>query len=95
MRFIIYGAGAIGSVLGGYLALSGSDVVLIGRPQHVARINEHGLSLEDRDGEHTIYLQAVESIEDISLDEGDVVFLCMKSQDTETDHNVSTTWGVA
>ena len=84
MRFIIYGAGAIGSVLGGYLALSGSDVVLIGRPQHVAHIKEHGLSLEDRDGEHIIYLQAVESIEDISLDEGDVVFLCMKSQDTET-----------
>ena len=83
MRFIIYGAGSVGSVLGGYLALAESNVVLVGRRQHVTCITQNGLLLQDRDGEHIIRLEAVESIRDISLDERDVVFLCVKSQDTE------------
>jgi len=58
--------------------------VLVGRRQHVTRITENGLLLQDRDGEHIIHLEAVESVRDISLDESDVVFLCVKSQDTET-----------
>jgi 2-dehydropantoate 2-reductase len=42
MRTIIYGAGGIGSVVGGHLARIGHDVLLIGRPGHVNAINEHG-----------------------------------------------------
>ena len=34
MRVIIYGAGAIGGVVGGHLALTGTEVVLIGRPKY-------------------------------------------------------------
>jgi ketopantoate reductase len=32
MRYIIYGAGGIGSIMGGHLARTNHDVILIGRP---------------------------------------------------------------
>jgi ketopantoate reductase len=35
MRYIIYGAGGIGSIMGGHLARTGHEVILIGRPGHV------------------------------------------------------------
>ena len=40
MRIIIYGAGGAGCVIGGHLAQTGYDVVLIGRPGHVNKIND-------------------------------------------------------
>ena len=43
MRIIIYGAGGIGGVMGGHLARTSQDVVLIGRPGHVNAINKNGL----------------------------------------------------
>ncbi|TFG07329.1 2-dehydropantoate 2-reductase, partial [Candidatus Thorarchaeota archaeon] len=35
MRIAIMGAGAIGSLYGGFLKKAGHDVVLIGRPNHM------------------------------------------------------------
>ena len=37
-RIIIFGAGAVGGVVGGLLALSGTPVTLIGRPSNVMSI---------------------------------------------------------
>jgi len=34
MRFLIVGAGAIGTAMGGYLGDAGFDVVLVTRPAH-------------------------------------------------------------
>ena len=82
MRFVIIGAGAIGSLLGGYLSHSGSDVLLIGRAQHVAEIKEKGLWLKDRDGERVLHPDAVSSIRDARWRDDDFVLLCVKSQDT-------------
>ena len=42
-RIIIYGAGAIGDVVGGRLFRSGQDVVLIARPAHVEAMRRNGL----------------------------------------------------
>ena len=42
MRVIIYGAGAIGGVVGAHLHLTGTEVVLIGRSANVNAINEQG-----------------------------------------------------
>src|SRR3712207_2942458 len=42
MEIIVVGAGAIGSLYGARLAAE-NDVTLIGRSEHVAAINEHGL----------------------------------------------------
>lgn len=45
MEIIVLGAGAIGSLYGAKLAAE-NDVTLIGRPEHVAAINSHGLRIE-------------------------------------------------
>jgi len=45
MRICIYGAGAIGGLLGAKLALSGEDVTLIARGPHLAAMKDKGLRL--------------------------------------------------
>lgn len=82
MRFVVYGAGSVGSVLGGYLVLAGYDVVLIGRAPHVNQIMERGLSVQDRDGTHIIIVDAAKAVSEISPRVDDVILLCTKSQNT-------------
>ncbi len=83
MRYIIYGAGGIGSIMGGHLARTGSDVILIGRPGHVSVINNNGLRLITPTGTHVLRIPAVTNPSQIDFTTGDVIFLCMKGQDTE------------
>ncbi len=46
MRFLVWGAGAIGGTLGAYLARGGHDVTLVDTvPEHVATINRSGLTI--------------------------------------------------
>jgi 2-dehydropantoate 2-reductase len=40
--YVIFGAGAVGSAIGGYLARAGHEVVLVARETHVAAVREHG-----------------------------------------------------
>lgn len=54
MKVLIYGAGAIGSVFGGFLAKSGHEVVLLGRPQHMEIIKAKGLKIEGLWGEFLV-----------------------------------------
>ena len=83
MRVIIYGAGAIGGVVGGYLERVEHDVLLIGRPGLVKTVREHGLRLVTPDGTHVLHPAAVTTPDQIDVGPDDVVFLCMKGQDTE------------
>lgn len=49
MKIAVMGAGAVGCYFGAMLARHGHDVVLIGRPQHVAAIrNNGGLKLDSK-----------------------------------------------
>jgi 2-dehydropantoate 2-reductase len=82
MRFIVYGAGAIGGVLGGSLFEAGHEVVLIARGAHYEVLNDIGLRLETPDGATTLRIPAVATPADISFRDDDVVLLTMKSQDT-------------
>ena len=82
MRFIIYGAGAIGGAIGGRLHLSGRDVVLIARGKHLDVLREQGLKLRTPDGDHQLRIPAVGSPAEITFQDGDVVILTMKTQDT-------------
>jgi 2-dehydropantoate 2-reductase len=50
MRITIFGAGAIGGLLGAELALAGTDVTLIARGPHLKAMKEKGLTLI-RDGQ--------------------------------------------
>ncbi len=83
MRFVIFGAGAIGSGLGGHLHRTGYDALIVGRPTHVNRIRQHGLQLVTADQTYTLSVPAVSRAQDVGFTDGDVVLLCVKSQDTD------------
>jgi len=83
MRIIIYGAGGIGCVVGGHLARTGHDVVLIGRPGHVDAIRANGLKLVTPTGTHILRVPAVTGPDHVQFTPADVIFLCMKGQNTE------------
>jgi 2-dehydropantoate 2-reductase len=83
MRFIIYGAGGIGSGIGGHLWRTGHDTVLIGRPGHVGKIRAQGLRLITGEGEHSLDVPAVTHPQELSFRPDDAVILTMKAQDTE------------
>ena len=51
MRIAVYGAGGVGGYLGGRLAQSGEDVVLIARGEHLQAIQKHGLKVESVKGD--------------------------------------------
>jgi len=83
VRFIVYGAGAIGSLFGAYLAKTGHNTVLIGRKEHSEEINRSGLKIIKSDTSFVISLPAVTGPAEIEYEPGDIVFLTTKSQDTE------------
>lgn len=45
MRFIVFGAGALGSLFGGLLSVN-NDVLLVGREKHIDAIQRNGLYIE-------------------------------------------------
>lgn len=53
MKFAIFGAGAIGGVLGAHLAKAGHEVSLIARGDHLAAIRSNGLTLLSPEGEES------------------------------------------
>jgi len=82
MRFVIYGAGAIGGVIGGRLFEAGHDVTLLARGDHLAALRADGLRLVSPDGAAVLQVPAAEHPAEVDLAPGDVVVLAMKSQDT-------------
>jgi 2-dehydropantoate 2-reductase len=83
MRFVIYGAGAIGGVLGARLHQAGHDVVLIARGAHLDAIRANGLRVDGPAGSETLALEAVGDPSDIDITADDVVVVAVKSQDTQ------------
>jgi 2-dehydropantoate 2-reductase len=85
MRFVILGAGGLGSVIGGYLAKAGEDVTLICRPAHAEAINSKGLKISGVRGDHLVRenLTAVTS-PDEAAGEFDHLIILVKGKDTET-----------
>ncbi|WP_116952513.1 ketopantoate reductase family protein [Jiangella endophytica] len=82
MAFVIYGAGAIGGVLGARLHSAGFDVRLIARGAHLSAIRSGGLRVQSPDGTTTVPVPAYGSPAEAGVEPGDVVVLTMKSQDT-------------
>jgi 2-dehydropantoate 2-reductase len=83
MRYVIYGGGAVGGVIGARLANAGHEVVMIARGAHLDALLAHGLRVLTPEGELHPQLRAVGSPADVGFESGDVVLLTMKSQDTE------------
>ena len=80
MRFVVYGAGAIGGAIGGRLFEHGHDVVLIARGAHYDAMRDRGLRLVDPDGDVTLAVPVADHPSQLRAD--DVVVLAMKTQDT-------------
>ncbi len=83
LRYIVYGAGAIGSTLGGHLFRTGHNVVLVGSPQHVDRIRERGLRLVTPEETYVLEIPACKKAEELApFRDEDVILLSAKSQQT-------------
>ena len=82
-RFVVYGAGGIGGVLGAHLFEHDHEVVLIARGTHREAMQRHGLRVESPEGAVTVKVPTVAHPSEIEWRDGDVVLLTMKSQDTE------------
>jgi 2-dehydropantoate 2-reductase len=54
MRILIAGAGALGSVFGGFLHRAGDDVTLLGRAAHLDAIAADGLRIDGLWGDHVV-----------------------------------------
>lgn len=79
MEVVVFGAGSLGSLIGGLLSPS-HDVTLVGREGHVAAIQERGLGLE---GEVTGTVTPAATTDGSAL-EADVALVTVKSFDTAT-----------
>ncbi len=83
-RVLIAGAGALGSVFGGLLRITGDDVTLFGRPQHLAAIAAQGLHIDGLWGDH--HPTGFHLADDATRLNGayDAVLVTVKSYDTAT-----------
>jgi 2-dehydropantoate 2-reductase len=79
MDYVVYGAGAVGGVVGARLALAGARVTLVARGAHLAAIREHGLVLDAGDGRHTVEAAATDTAADVDWTDDTVVVLAVKS----------------
>ena len=82
MRFVIFGAGAIGGVVGAKLHQAGFDVALIARGAHYAAIRDRGLTLEWPGGSAVLEIPVAGSPAGLEWTGEDVVLIATKSQDT-------------
>lgn len=82
MRIAIYGAGALGTVLGVYLEKAGLDVVLVNRnKEHVRALNEYGAKVI---GEIELSQKVKAITPDMMEGYYDVIFLMTKQVENET-----------
>jgi len=83
VRFVILGAGAVGGTIGGLLADSGHDVVLLARGEHARVMRDRGLRLATPSRVLQLRLPVVERAEQLELDDEDVLIIAAKSHQTE------------
>lgn len=84
MRYVVYGAGAIGGIIGARLFEQRHDITLICRGAHLDAVRRDGLTIRTPDGSATFRVPAVATPAELGWSPGDVVFLAMKTQDTES-----------
>ena len=86
MKILIFGAGGVGSVVGGFLARTGHEVSLLGRAWHLDVVDKQGLTITGIWGDYRIkaletYRHADEfKKKNLSFD---LIVLTVKSYDTE------------
>ncbi len=79
MRYVVYGAGAVGGVIGGHLALAGHPTTLIARGEHLEQIRADGLRMDTGSGLHVIEAPATDTAADVPWGGDTVCVLTVKS----------------
>jgi 2-dehydropantoate 2-reductase len=82
MRYVVYGAGAVGGTIAARLHLSGCQVVAVARGQHLRALQRGGLRFVTPEAEEVVRLPAAGSAREAELRADDVVLLTVKGQDT-------------
>ncbi|GIW43186.1 MAG: 2-dehydropantoate 2-reductase [Candidatus Binatia bacterium] len=81
-KLLVAGAGAIGSVFGGFLANAGHDVLLLGRAQHMEAVEREGLEIRGIWGRHRCSSLRTATAPGEWNHSFDAVLLTVKSYDT-------------
>jgi len=79
-RYVIYGAGGIGGVIGARLFQAGFDTTLIARGEHARALREQGLKFVSPQGVTVLPVPTVLHPRDVTFSDDTVVLMCMKSQ---------------
>jgi 2-dehydropantoate 2-reductase len=86
MKILVYGAGSIGCVFGGFLSKAGEDVVLLGRVAQMEAVKAKGLHIEGIWGIHDVKdMLAYSNSEHLKEDHAgtfDLILLTVKAYDT-------------
>jgi len=82
VRYVVYGAGAVGGVIGARLQLAGLDTTLVARGAHLDAIQRDGLVLETAEGRRTVAIAAAGSARELDWEDDPVVLLTVKGQHT-------------
>jgi len=83
VRYVIYGAGAVGGTIGARLHDHGHEVVLIARGRHLEALRNSGLRLQRPESDELLDVAVAATPAEAGITAGDVVLLTMKSQDTD------------
>jgi len=78
MKIAVYGAGAIGGLLGARLARVGEDVTLIARGPHLAAMRDKGLKVSGAGGDFTVHPRATDNPAEAGVQ--DFVIVAVKAQ---------------
>ena len=88
-RIVVVGAGAIGGYTGAHLARAGEDVTLVDAwPEHVEYMRKHGMQLSGITPQETHSIKVpilhIGDVQQLMKERPvDIVFICVKSYDTE------------
>jgi len=79
MKIAVIGAGAIGSLVAGYLKLQGEDVYLVGRAEAVKAVTENGLRISGSRGDFKVDIGIYEML----ISKPELLILATKTQGIE------------
>lgn len=84
MKYAIIGAGGTGGTLGFYLTKAGRDVTLIARGEHLARMQQKGLTMERLWDNSTETISVKACLENDYKETPDVILLCVKGYSVDS-----------
>jgi len=82
MRLVVYGAGAVGGLVGGLLHRAGHDVTLIARGAHLEALRSDGLHLISPTLDERLPVPAVAGPEEVDWRGDEIVLVAVKSDAT-------------